>query len=184
MPQYRRWKIEGGMFFLTVVVHERRPLFGEAANRRLLREAITEAQARRPFEITATVLLPDHLHALWQLPEGDAGFSCRMRGVKHGFTRAYLAAGGVEGASSPGRARHRCRGVWQKRFHEHFIRDDTDLQRHLDYILYNPVKHGYVDSPAKWRWSSFQRYVKLGLYPADWCDPGRASQFGMDPGFE
>jgi putative transposase len=104
--------------------------------------------------------------------------------VKYGFTRAYLAAGGVEGAPSAGRTRHRYRGVWRKRFHEHFIRDDGDLDRPLDYIHYNPVTHGYVDSPGKWRWSSFERYVGLGLYPGDWCDSRKADELGMDPGFE
>jgi len=184
MPNYRRWKIEGGMFFLTVVTHERRTLFWDAASRVLLRKAMKEAQRRRPFDIAAIVLLPDHWHVLWQLPEGDSGFSVRLGAVKFGFTRPYLANGGTEGRTTLGRVRHRNRGIWQKRFHEHFIRDGNDLGRHLDYIHYNPVKHGYVDSPRKWPWSSFHRYVKMGVYVPDWCDARSSDPLGMEPGFE
>ena len=184
MPNYRRWNIEGGTFFLTAVTHERRPLFRDASHRAFLRVAIKEVQSRRPFDIVAMVLMPDHFHALWALPADDKDFSNRMRALKYAFTRAYLTAGGDEGAFTLSRLRHRNRGVWQKRFHEHFIRDEADLARHLDYIHYNPVKHGYVDSPRKWRWSSFQRYVRLGAYPLDWCDATRAEQVEIQPGFE
>jgi putative transposase len=184
MPNYRRWKFEGAQYFLTVVTHEHRPIFAEGWARQLLRKAVGGVRAIRPFEMTAVVLLPDHFHMVWQLPDGDSDFSTRMGGVKYAFTRAYLAAGGQEGAPTRGRERHRNRGVWQKRFHEHWIRDDRDFARHFDYVHYNPVKHGYVDSPAKWPWSSFHRYVRLGLYDPDWCDPRNANQLGTAPDFE
>ncbi len=184
MPQYRRWRVEGGMYFLTVVTHERCPIFAEGWARRLLRRAIAEARKLRPFEIVAVVLMPDHFHMLCQLPDGDDDFSTRLGSIKHAFTRAYLTAGGQEGATSAGRQRHRNRGVWQKRFHEHCIRDDRDFTRHVEYIHYNPVKHGRVDSPAKWPWSSFHRYVKLGFYGKGWCDPTKAKELGPEPGFE
>ena len=184
MPQYRRWRVEGGMYFLTVVTHERRPLFVAEWARQLLREAISKVRAIRPFDVTAMVLMPDHFHMLWQLPEDDDDFSMRLGSIKYAFTRAYLAAGGEEGATSVGRTRHRTRGVWQKRFHEHRIRDDRDFARHVEYIHYNPVKHGCVDCPSQWPWSSFHRYVKLRLHGSEWCDPTMANELGPAPGFE
>jgi len=172
------------MYFLTVVTHERMPLFEEGWTRQLLRQAIAAVRKLRPFEMVAVVLMPDHVHMLWQLPENDDDFSTRLGGIKYAFTRAYLTAGGKEGATSGGRTRHRNRGVWQKRFYEHRIRDDRDFTRHVEYMHYNPVKHGHVDSPAKWPWSSFHRYVKLGLYGKEWSDPTKANELGPTPGFE
>jgi len=169
MPSYRRWRKEGGMFFFTLVTHKRRPLFDLPFARRQLREAIRAVRQARPFELRAMVLLPDHLHMLWRLPEGDAGYSTRVALIKRHFTRAYLARGGTETGGSPSRARHRLRGVWQKQFWEHAIRDYRDYRLHLDYIHANPVKHGLVGFPKDWPYSTFTRYVRLGEYDPDWC---------------
>ena len=121
------------------------------------RQALIEARRRRPFEQLGMVLLPDHFHVLWRLPPGDSDYSARMKAVKESFTRAFLAAGGWEGRGSLSRRRQGYRGVWHKRFWEHAIRDHEDFRRHLDYIHASPVKHGLVEYPRDWPWSSFHR---------------------------
>jgi putative transposase len=130
------------------------------------------------------VLLPDHLHLILALPEGDEDFSTRIGALKHSFTKAHLATGGEEGDFSLSRLRHRVRGVWQKRFYEHVIRDDRDFAAHVEYIHYNPVKHGLVASPAEWPWSSFHRYVRLDLCEPDWKGPEDPDILGSAPEFE
>ena len=128
-----------------------------------------ECRLRYPFEIAAIVLLPEHLHALWTLPTGDDVYSLRWRRIKREFTRAWLQCGGAEAERSPARLRERRRGVWQRRFWEHTIRDESDLEAHFDYVHYNPVKHGLVRRPQDWPWSSFQRWVRGGHYSLDWA---------------
>ena len=118
--------------------------------------------------LDAIVLLPNHLHLLLTLPPNDADFSTRIAAIKADFTRGYLAAGGAEQPRSTGRVRKRRRGVWQRWFWEHAIRDDTDLHRHLDYIHYNPVKHGVAACPHAWPFSSFERFVRERSYVRDW----------------
>ena len=115
------------------------------------------------------VLLPDHLHALWSLPEGDADFPTRFAVLKKSFTERWLRGGGWEGVVSDSRRRNRRRGVWQRRFWEHVIRDQEDLNQHLDYIHYNPVKHGLARCPHEWAYSTFGRWVKRGGYDPKWC---------------
>ncbi len=115
------------------------------------------------------VLLPDHLHVLWRLPEGDADYAARIGALKKRFTRAYLARGGAEGEVSASQHRQRCRGVWQKRFWEHRIRNARDFHMHVDYIHANPVKHGLVALPREWAHSTFVRFVDAGWYEDDWC---------------
>jgi putative transposase len=153
MPRYIRAKHAGGTFFFTVVTYRRRPIFYAAENRQLLRQAILEVQSALPFTIDAWVLLPEHLHCIWTLPEGDADFSKRWGLIKAKFSSQLNPQG---------------RPVWQNRFWEHFIRNDQDFQKHLDYIHYNPVKHGLVTNPGDWPATTFHRYVKAGLYPANW----------------
>ena len=184
MPNYRRWRVEGGEYFLTVVTHERRRFLTHERSRRLLREAISNTRTLRPFEIEAMVLLPDHFHVLLKLPEGTDDFSSRIGSIKHSYTKAHLAAGGAEGATSLGRLRHRHRGVWQKRFHDHRIRDDEDYRNHIEYILYNPVKHELADSPGQWPWSSFHRFMALGWIPPEWRGPEDPDVLGDEPEFE
>lgn len=115
------------------------------------------------------MFLPEHLHALWTLPTGDCEYSLRWRWIKREFTSAWLEMGGAEEGRSGPRLRERRRGVWQRRFWEHTIRDEADLESHFDYIHYNPVKHGPVQRPADWPWSSFQRWVREGHYCEDWA---------------
>jgi len=168
MPDYRRWHVPGGTFFFTLVTYERAPYLCRETARRLLRASIQRARERRPFEIRAIVLLPDHLHALWTLPPDDSDYSTRWSAIKGWFTRNWLRLGGWEGELSAGKQREQRRGVWQPRFIEHTIRDEDDFENHFDYIHYNPVKHGRADAPQDWPWSTFHRYVSLGVYPLDW----------------
>ena len=168
MPNYRR-NYEGEVFFFTVVTRCRRALFAEESNRRLLSSAIRSVQDQWPWEMAAIVVLPDHLHMLWRMPADDTDYSRRIALLKRRFTKAYLASGGQEAPVAPGQARHRLRGVWQRRFWEHTIRDARDFRVHLDYIHLNPVKHGLAERPGDWQWSSFARYVEMGSYEPDWC---------------
>ncbi len=164
MPRYIRAFIPGGTFFFTLALLERhRRLLTEHID--ALRSAFAEERCKRPFTIDAIVVLPDHLHCIWTLPEGDSDFSTRWHGIKWRFSRAIPPGERL----SPRRIRKGERGVWQRRFWEHAIRDDTDFARHADYIHHNPVKHGLARSPADWPYSSFQRFVAAGIYPADWA---------------
>ncbi len=127
-----------------------------------------EEAAVRPFRTDAVVVLPDHLHAVWTLPPGDAAFDLRWAAIKSAFTRAFLEAGGREAPASAGKKRKGYRGVWQPRFIEHTLRDDEDFVQHVNYIHWNPVKHGHARCPKDWPWSSFHRCVRAGDYPPNW----------------
>jgi putative transposase len=155
--RYRRVRIEGATYFFTVVTHQRRPLFRDPALINLFDDASEKIRARHPFEIDAQVVLPDHLHALWTLPEGDADYSKRWRLIKEAFTRSYLKS------ASNGE-----RKVWQSRFWEHLIRDERDFANHLDYIHLNPVHHGVAAAPRDWPHSTFQDWVARGVYEQAW----------------
>jgi len=183
MPNYRR-NYAGTCFFFTLVTHARRNIFVAESARQLLRESIERTRAERPWQTMAVVLLPDHLHMLWRLPDGDTDYSSRIAAMKKRFTRPFLASGETEAAVPQGQKRHRLRGVWQRRFWEHTIRDERELRMHLDYIPANPVKHGLVSRPADWEWSSFHRYVQIGAYEADWCGqvdlPGSVEYLGCE----
>ena len=170
MPHYRRNFLPGGLFFFTVVTDGRRPILGSEHAVGQLREAVRETKQRHPFDLIASVILPDHLHMIWALPAGDAHFDRRWSGIKANFSRAWLASGGEEQSVSAGRRRDRRRGVWQPRFIEHTLRDESDLQQHVDYIHWNPVKHGYVDHPVEWPYSSIHRYLRRGWLPKKWVD--------------
>jgi putative transposase len=168
MPDHRRYHVPGATYFFTLVTHQRRRFLTSGLGRRCLREAFEEELKVRPFEIVAIVLLPDHLHTLWALPEGDARYSVRWRRVKERFTNAYLAAGGTEGDRSASRLSRQERGVWQRRFWEHVVRDGDDFKRCLDYIHCNPVRHGLARNAAEYPWSAFHRWVGLGEYDLAW----------------
>jgi putative transposase len=168
MPEYRRFTVPGAAVFFTVVTHQRRRFLDEPRARRCLREAFRVVRARYPFEVAAIVLLPDHLHALWALPPGDAAYPLRWRRIKEEFTERYLADGGADGPRSASRLGRGERGIWQRRFWEHTIRDEEDFEQHCHYIHYNPVKHGLVNCPRDWPHSSFHRFVRAGSYPVDW----------------
>ncbi|MGD0216520.1 MAG: transposase [Desulfobaccales bacterium] len=155
--------VPGGTFFFTVTLLERRrQLLTENIDN--LQEVFTAIRRRRPFTIEAIVILPDHLHCIWTLPSGDADFSARWHDIKARF--AAQISGGER--LSPRRLQKGERGVWQRRFWEHLIRDEGDYERHLDYILYHPVKHGQVARVADWPYLSFHRFVEGGLYNLEW----------------
>jgi putative transposase len=162
MPRYIRAKIKGSVFFFTVVLAERPDDLLVCEIDRLRRAYLT-AQQRRPFETVAICVLPDHLHAVWALPEGDDDFSTRWSLIKSGFSR---------GLDARPRSRSKTakweKGIWQRRYWEHAIRNDTDLERHVEYIHFNPVKHGYVTRVSDWPHSSFHRDVERGLLAEDW----------------
>jgi putative transposase len=168
MPQYRRNYVPGGTYFFTVVTHQRRPILTTELGRDCLRKALSQEQDKRPFEIFAIVLLPDHLHAIWTLPEGDAEYSLRWSRIKEQFTRSFLDGGGSEGVQTASRIRHRERSVWQRRFWEHTCRDEDELKRCVDYVHWNPIKHGLATRVRDYPWSSFGRFVELGEYDLDW----------------
>lgn len=180
MPDFRRAWLPGGTFFFTVVTARRFPIFHTPLGRDVLRQAIREVRRDRPWDIVAFVLLPDHLHTIWTLPEGDSAYAERWSLLKRRFTRLWLAAGGREQDVCAGQVRQGRRGVFQRRYWEHVIRDEQDLARHMDYIHYNPVKHGLVSRPIDWPWSSLHRYVQKGVYPADWSCADSAARSAMD----
>jgi putative transposase len=151
------------MFFFTVVLAERpNNLLVDQIDR--LRRVYREVQQSRPFETVAICILPDHLHTLWSLPEGDADFPTRWSLIKSGFSRGLDPAR----ARTTSKVAKREKGIWQRRYWEHAIRDDADFERHVDYIHFNPVKHGHVARVCDWPHSSFHRYVESGLLAADW----------------
>ncbi len=162
MVLYRRNRVQGGTYFFTATLKDRRSrLLIDCIDQ--LRASYAHAQRERPFETLAVVVLPDHLHAVWTLPESDVDYSGRWRLIKAGFSRSLAQQGLIE--LRPGKAGY---DLWQSRFWEHTIRDDDDLKRHVDYIHYNPVKHGLVARIADWPHSSFHRYVRQGDMPLDW----------------
>jgi putative transposase len=167
MSYYRRAKIEGGTYFFTVTLADRS---GDLLIREIdrLRRVYRSVQESRPFETDAICILPDHLHAIWSLPAADADFATRWSLIKSGFSRGFPAA--PRSASKIVRCE---KGIWQRRYWEHAIRDDADLNRHVDYIHFNPVKHGLVSRVCDWQHSSFHQHVKRGLLPADWGGDAR-----------
>ena len=175
MTSYRRNFIPGGSFFFTVNLAERkRSLLTDHIE--LLRAAFREVRQRHPFTINAIVILPDHLHTVWTMPPGDADFANRWRMIKSTFS-CNLARGE---RISPSRVAKGERGIWQRRYWEHTIRDEADFTRHVDYIHINPVKHGLTGRVCDWAPSSFHHYVMLGVYPIDWA--GDLSQDGRQFG--
>jgi putative transposase len=163
MSRCRRAYVEGGTFFFTVAFADRSSdLLVRHVKR--LRRIYMSVQERYPFETIGISVLPDHLHAVWSLPQGDADFSVRWSLIKSGFSR------GLPGDMQPSSSKitRRERGIWQRRYWEHAIRDDADLERHVDYIHFNPVKHGHVSQVCDWPHSSFHRYVARGDLPRDW----------------
>jgi putative transposase len=162
MPRYVRAKLKGSVFFFTVVLADRssRLLVDEIDRLRIVYRTV---QQRRPFETIAICVLPDHIHAVWALPERDADFSSGWSLIKSGFSRGLAPL-----PRSARKVRKREKGIWQRRYWEHAIRDDVDLERHIDYIHFNPVKHGHVARVVDWPHSSFHRDVERGLLAADW----------------
>lgn len=165
---YRRNFQPGGTFFFTVVTYRRQNLFSDPSAIALLQTVVGET-TDRPFTMNAWVILHDHLHMIWTLPKGDADFSHRWARVKSQFTRRWLTTSSNEVPLTPGKKRDGRRGVWQPKFFEHTIRDEDDMIAHIEYIHYNPVKHGYVDCPKDWPHSSFHEFARRDIYPQNWC---------------
>jgi putative transposase len=163
MPDYRRNRVPGGTFFFTVNLLDRRSNL-LVARIDALRDAVRQVRARAPFHIDAWVVLPDHMHCLWALPQGDADFPGRWRAIKTAFAKSLP----IGEPRSPVMTSRGERGIWQRRYWEHTIRDDRDFAAHMDYTHFNPVKHGLVAHPGDWPHSSFQQCVVGGLYPAGW----------------
>ena len=177
MPNYRR-TYGANAYYFTVVTDHRIPILTSEKARTILREVWRIVRERHPFTTIAICLLPNHLHTAWTLPGGDDNYSIRWKEIKRQFTMRYLAAGGEEGRRSDSRQKRGEAAIWQRRFWEHAIGSDEDLARHVDYIHYNPVKHGLVKMARGWPWSSFHRDVREGYYDEDW---GRASEWwGME----
>ena len=167
MSRYRRSLTAGGTFFFTVNLADRKSrLLVEEMDR--LRRAFELARTRFSFRTIAYCVLPDHLHTVWRLPENDADFGLRWGVIKRAFSRGLPASG----ARSGSKIAKREKGLWQRRFWEHQIRDDEDLRRHVDYVHFNPVKHGHVKFVADWPHSSFHTYVERRILPADWAGAG------------
>ncbi len=165
MPNYRRNRTPGGTYFFTVNLLERKTqLLVDHIDK--LRQAVRIVREKHPFYIDAWVVLPDHMHTIWTLPPGDDRYSDRWRAIKKAFSKAIPK---TEYRSQVRVARHE-RGIWQRRFWEHTIFDEADYVAHMDYIHYNPVKHGWVRSVKDWPYSSFHRLSEAGVYPLDWTE--------------
>ena len=173
--RYRRADVGGATYFITANLAERRlTLLTDHVD--ALREAVRRVKARHPFDIDAMVVLPDHLHLLMTLPAGDADFSTRIGAIKSTFSRQLPKTERIRDS----RIRKRERGIWQRRFWEHMIRDDRDYAAHVDYIHINPVKHGYVARASEWPHSSIHRYIANGVVDAEWASSVEEGEFGED----
>lgn len=156
MPNYRRVRVDGGTYFFTVTLANRRStLLVDRIH--LLRDAVRRVRAHHPFEINACVVLPNHLHSVWTLPQGDHAYSRRIGLIKLLVWRSLATT------ETPA-----ARRLWQRRFWEHTIRDERDFRSHVDYVHFNPVKHGHVTRVRDWPHSTFHRYVAAGILPIDW----------------
>ncbi|MFH1595998.1 MAG: transposase [Pseudomonadota bacterium] len=155
MPNYIRI-YSGNLWFFTVVTHRRIPMLTSDEARKCLREAIIHCRKLYPFSVEAWVLLPDHLHCVWDLPESDSNYSRRWSIIKRKFTQAF------------GNGKDRIGPFWQKRFWAHLITDDRDYEKHMDYIHFNPVKHSLVSMPGQWPWTSLHCLVEEGRYAPNW----------------
>ena len=164
MRTYTRARIPGGCYFFTVNLANRHGndlLVRHIAN---LRDAFRRTRTEHPFMIDGIAILPDHLHCIWRLPEGDSNFPMRWRLIKARFSQSLPDGERI----TDSRARKGERGIWQRRYWEHVIRDDRDHRVHMDYIHFNPMRHGHVTAVRDWPYSSFHRCVRLGMYPDDW----------------
>jgi putative transposase len=168
--RYRRVFVPGASYFFTLITHERAQLFSDAANVDRWRRAVAKVRRTRPFVVEAEVVMLDHLHTLWTLPQADADYATRLRLIKTAFTKDMAFGDGVTASES--RASKGERDVWQRRYWEHVIRDERDFQAHLDYIHINPVKHGVVARPGDWPHSTFRLWLERGVYDHCWGTDG------------
>lgn len=172
MSYYRRAKTAGATYFFTVVSYRRQGILCDAPVRKAIRQAIVEVSNKSPFAIEAWVLLPDHLHCIWTLPPDDADFSSRWSRIKRMVSQECGTAYRRDDWMTPSKRKHRESTIWQRRFWEHQIRDEQDFNQHMDYVHFNPVKHGLSLNVADWPYSTFHRYVKNGVYSSNWGGNG------------
>lgn len=165
--RYRRTSVPGASYFFTLVTHQRKRVFADARNVERWHAAVSKVQRTRPFIVEAQVVLPDHVHMIWTLPENDADYATRIRLVKTALTKdvSLQATGATTNASRAGKGE---RDVWQRRYWEHLIRDERDFQAHVDYIHLNPVQHGFVARPGDWLHSTFRSWLEQGAYEPWW----------------
>ena len=174
MPRYIRSQVKGATYFFTVTLaHRQSQLLTE--NIQLLRQVFQRANALHPFTTLAICVLPDHIHTIWQMPAEDGNYALRWRIIKSHFSRNFSA----NTQRSNSKIKHREKGIWQRRYWEHQIKDEQDLQRHIDYIHYNPVKHGLVAQVKDWPYSTFHRYVQRNIYPEHWGNGVNVNESGV-----
>ena len=166
MVRYQRAQAAGGTFFFTVTL-ARRQSDVLTAGIKLLRQSLRRIHQQRPFVIDAIVIRPEHLHTIWKLPAGDTDYATCWQPIETDFTRQIGATGDCSPRHANGEP-----ALWQRRYWKHQIRDDTDYQKHIDYIHFNPVRHGYARHVADWPYSAFHRFVRQGLLPSDWGGNG------------
>jgi len=159
MTDYRRLRVPGGTTFLTINLLNRRST--------LLTDQIDLLRHTRPFHIDAWVVLPEHMHCLWTLPEGDTDYSTRIRLIKTIFSKHTNP---TQTPSKSRRAKQE-KPIWQRRFWGHTIRDNQDYAAHMDYIHFNPVRHNLALTPPPGPTPTFHHHVKTGLYPPTWTTP-------------
>ncbi len=165
MPNYRRAWHPGGTYFFTVNLLQRKGNDLLIRNIELLRNCVRTVRQRHPFEIHGWVVLPDHMHFVLELPVGERDFATPIRLIKQSFSKV-LPANEILSTSREKRGE---RGIWQRRFWEHLIRDDADFRAHMDYVHINPLKHGLVARVQDWPYSTFHHLVQQGVYPQDWA---------------
>ena len=166
-PGYRQPN-SGNTYFFTLVSFRRNPILCLPPLRTALRRAIVDVRATHPFDIDAWVLMPDHLHCILTLPEGDLDHATRWATIRSAVSRAALVSTVSTGTRNPSRIAHRDASIWERRIDAHPIRDEREFERHVDYIHVNPVRHGHAASAADWPYSTFHRYVKNGVYLPEW----------------
>lgn len=172
MATYRRFSQPAGTWFFTLVTERRARVLTRPAALHAMARAFLEVRSRYPFELLAWTALPDHVHVLVRLPERDSAYACRISIFKR-LVSQRLVPHRLQVRASMSERRES--GFWQRRSWEHLIRNEADLHRHLDYIHYNPVKHGLAPTAAAWPHSSFPHYVMEGVLPPDWAAPETGS---------
>ena len=158
----------GATFFFTFVTYRRQPLLTRPGALAMLRASLEEDRNKQPFTLRAWVVLPDHGHFIWTLPRGDDDYAGRWGQLKSAFTRRLFAQAPAVPTSPDSRYERYEGAVWQRRLREHRIRDREDFTANLDYLHYNPVKHGLAKRVSDWRYSSFHTYVERGVYGKNW----------------
>jgi putative transposase len=168
MPEYRRMIYPGGTYFFTLVTYQRQNIFSTSKPISLFYESIERVRTLHPFTVEAYCILPNHIHFIWRLPNGDSNYSMRISQIKRRFSKLFVQELEMPSGISKSRNKRGELTIWQRRFWEHWIRDEDDLNRHIDYIHFNPVKHGLVDRVCEWKDSSFHDYVNAGFYDPSW----------------